>query len=134
MSDETTESADGRDLAREITVHGHRFIWERHASDAYLIDLMLLKGESETLAMTGALVLAYPRMARTARFRRNLGDAAERLYNALVEQGWSVAEIMQAGMHAFVWLAGHLPPSPKDPEVEEAVGFSGAQPASTPAG
>lgn len=121
MAEETTAPAP---LDREITVRGHRFIWERHTSDAHLIDLMILADDSEALGLCGALVLAYPRMGRTARFKRNVGDAATRLYAALTDQGWSPAEIMEAGGHAFRWLAGQLPPTASSPEVEEAENFT----------
>jgi len=115
---------EDRDLTREITVRGTRYIWERHTSGAYLIDLMLLKGQSETLAAAGALALAYPLFARRARFGRSVSEAAERLYDRLVSEGWAADEVLRAGMHAFAWLATQLPPTASSEEVEEAVGFS----------
>lgn len=126
--------SDDIDLAREITIRGERYIWERHTSGAYLIDLMLLKGESDALAAAGALVLAYPRFARRARFRRSIGTAAEALYDLLVQDGWEASDILRAGMHAFAWLASQLPPTASSEEVEEAVGFSEAPAGDTPAG
>ena len=126
--------SDDIDLTREITIRGERYIWERHTSGAYLIDLMLLKGESDALAAAGALVLAYPRFARRARFRRSISTAAETLYDLLVEDGWEAGQILQAGMHAFAWLATQLPPTASSEEVEDAVGFSEAPGGDTPAG
>ena len=121
-----------RDLTREITNRHDRYIWERHASSAYLVDLMMLQGDSTTLAAAGALVLAYPRFAKKARFKRSVPDAAERLFAYLEEQGWDVGEIMEAGSHAFQWLAGQLPPTSGSDEVKEATDFSEAGPEDTP--
>lgn len=123
---------EGKHLPGEITVCGTRYIWERHTSGAYIIDLMLLKGESEALAAAGALVLAYPRFARRARFGRSVSKAAESLYDLLVSEGWAANEILRAGMHAFAWLATQLPPTASSEEVEDAVGFSEPPAESTP--
>ncbi len=123
MSEETPEK-----LPNEITVRGHRFIWERHCSDAYLIDLMILADDSEALALCGALILAYPRMAKSARFKRNVGEAAERLYGFLAQQGWEPKQIMEAGGHAFEWLSKQLPATASNPEVKEIADFTEPKP------
>lgn len=122
-------------LPGEITVKGQRFIWEKHASGAFSIDLMLLRNDSEMLAACGALVLAYPRMAKSARFKRNIGDAAQRLYEQLIAEpnNWTANEIMTAGMHAFNWLAADLPVTASDDEVKETEDFTAPTPDDGPA-
>jgi len=134
MTSETDAPRADIDTTRETTVRGTRYIWERHGSGAHLVDLMLLHGDSDTLAASGALVLAYPRFARAVKFKRNLPDAAGALFDYLVAKGWEVGDIMQAGMHAFVWLAAQLPPTSGSDEVKEAEDFSGPRPGDMPAG
>jgi hypothetical protein len=131
---DTDTDTDGRDLSREITIRGKRYIWEQHASGAHVIDLVMLQDDSPTLAACGALVLAYPRFASRAGFKRSVSKAAGKLYDLLVANGWEVGDIMRAGTHAFSFLAEDLPVTPKDEGVEEALDFSEPQPASTPAG
>ena len=121
-------------LPGEITVGGKRLIWERHSSGAFLVDLMLMQGDSETLTATASLVLAYPKFARASRFKRNLGEAAARLYDYLESKGWDIGDILRAGRHAFVWLANQLPPTSGSDEVIEAEDFSEPRQDDTPAG
>jgi hypothetical protein len=130
----TDTAAETEHRPGEITIRGTRYIWERHASDAHVIDLVMLQDESQALAACGALVLAYPRFAKRARFKRSVSRAAAVLYELLVEAGWEVGDILRAGMHAFAWLSDRLPINPRSEEVEEAVDFTEPPPEITPGG
>jgi len=137
MTDETTETeteAQVDDLPGEITIRGKRYVWERHTPGAYFLDLMLQGDKSTALTACGALVLAYPRFAARAGFRRDLVAAAERLYELLVAAGWTASDIMRAGMHAYRWAADEVPLGPSSEEVKDEVDFSEAQQESTSAG
>ena len=81
MSDE--KQANDLSKPREMTVRGTRYIFERHASGAYHVDLLMMGDESNTLTACGALVLAHPLLAKKAGFRRSVPKAAEQLFGYL---------------------------------------------------
>lgn len=122
------------DLPGEFTRGGRRYIYERHASAAHFIDLMLLRDDSETLSAAGALVLAFPGFARKARFRHSVAKSAAVLYDILVQDGWTTREILQAGIHATGWLVDQAPPLRGSEDAQEAEDFSEDPADSTPAG
>lgn len=129
-------TTDARDLSREISIKGKRYVYERHASGAYHIDLLMMGDDSSTLAACGALVLALPLFAKKASFRRSVPKAAEKLFGYLTEHPkgpqWSVAEVLEAGNHAFTWCAAQVPVTSGSDEVEEAKDFSEAGQDDTP--
>jgi hypothetical protein len=124
------EEEKGVDLTREVTVtvkgKPNRIVFERHTSSLYIMDMMMLMGESKVLAAAAALVLVQPRMAAAVKFKRDLATSAEKLYDHLEAKGWDIDAIMRAGMHAYAWLAPQVPVTASSPEVDEMVGFSEA--------
>lgn len=131
MSDE--KQANDLSKPAEMTIRGKRYIFERHASGAYHIDLLMMGDDSPTMTACGAIVLANPMLAKKARFKRNVAKAAEAMYAHLTSGlGWSVAEVLEAGNHCFAWCALQVPLTSGSDEVQEAVDFSEAGPDSTP--
>jgi len=113
------------DETREITIRGRQHIWELHVSDAYVIDALLLYADSPMVARCAAMVALYPKFAKKVGHRRNIAESGEKLCAYLTRDcGWSMADVISAGNHAFARLATLAPPNAADPEVSEAVGFT----------
>ena len=125
MSDE--KQANDLSKPREMTIRGTRYIFERHASGAYHVDLLMMGDDSSTLTACGALVLANPLLAKKAGFRRSVPKAAEQLFGYLTGKlGWTVGDVLEAGNHAFRWCAEQVPVTSGSEEVKEATDFSEA--------